>query len=77
MSTNRDIVKIVEETIQAELQRAKAEIMLKMEKKILLELHERIGSIVLKTEHFYNVERQGGNVIITLIDKAKKEEKNV
>lgn len=71
MATNRDIVDIVSEGIHAELQRAKAEIILKLEKQILLELHERIGGIVLATEHFYNVRRQGGDVIITLIDKAK------
>ncbi len=73
MATNKDITEIVAEGIRAELERAKAEIMLKMEKQILAELHERIGSIVLKTEQFYSVHRDGANVIITLIDKSKKD----
>jgi len=73
VATNRDITEIVAEGIQKELERAKAEIILKMEKQILLELHERIGSIVLKTEQFYSVQRQGNNVIITLIDKGKSD----
>jgi len=71
MATEQNMVRIVERSIEAELQKAKAEIMLKLEKEIEEEIRLRIGTIILKTEQFYSVQRQGLDVIITLKNKVE------
>ena len=66
MENNQTIAEIVERSLEVALREVKERIIKKYEVKMMDDFREEMAKIVLRTEQFYSVQRQGMDLVITL-----------